>query len=329
MRLRRIRVDDRGCYYHLINRAAGSSADRPFGDNEKRKLTELLSELSEFYTIEILAYTIMSNHLHIVAFAPSEMPDAETAAKRYNAYYAALGKKREKQVKAGKAHPYPVKWIGPESADIEQVRERLRDISRFMKDLLQRFTQWHNKRTNRRGPVWADRFKSIVLEGKKGTSAVWSCIKYIELNAVRAGIVEDPADYRFSSWGVWCGRGKHPYAENFFRHVRHVLGERADKLTDKQLRTQLRAEMRRTIVAESEASMEQVIEAYEAAKKEVPLLLRMDRRVRYWTDGAVIGSKAFVQEVSDQVYGGGKRKRFAKGQLSDDESLFFLRRLRL
>lgn len=108
-----------------------------------------------------------------------------------------------------------------------------------------------------------------------------------------------------------------------------MLGERADKLTDKQLRTQLRAEMRRTIVAESEAPMEQVIEAYEEAKKEVPLLLRMDHRIRYWTDGAVIGSKTFVQEISDRVYGEGKRKRFAQGQFSEEESLFFLRRLRL
>lgn len=171
--------------------------------------------------------------------------------------------------------------------------------------------------------------KSIVLEGDTGTSAVWNCIKYIELNAVRAGIVDDPADYRFCSWGVWCGRGKHPYAGSFFRHVRRVLGERAEKLTDKQLRAEMRAEMRRTIVAESEAPMEEVIRAYQEAKKEVPVLLRMDRRVRYWSDGAVIGSKAFVQEISDQFYGKGKRRRFAKGQVSAEDTLFFLRRLKL
>ena len=126
MRTPRIRVDHEGCYYHLINRATGTSADRPFGDREKAKLVELVAELSSFYTIEVLAYTYMSNHTHIVAFAPSERPSAATAAARYNAYYAALSTKREKAVAAGKAHSQPVKWIRADSADIEQVQERLR-----------------------------------------------------------------------------------------------------------------------------------------------------------------------------------------------------------
>ena len=76
-----------------------------------------------------------------------------------------------------------------------------------MKDLQQRFTQWYSNNRDRRGTVWADRFKSVLLEGEAGNSAVWNCIKYIELNAVRAGMVEDPVDYRYCSWDVWSGRG--------------------------------------------------------------------------------------------------------------------------
>ena len=86
--------------------------------------------------------------------------------------------------------------------------------------------------------------------------------------------------------------------------------------------------MRRTLVASSEAPMEEVIAAYESAKKEEPLLLRVDRRVRYWTDGAVIGSREFVEDVSDEVFGAGKRRRFAKGRVSESDSLYILRRLR-
>ena len=75
--------------------------------------------------------------------------------------------------------------------------------------------------------------------------------------------------------------------------------------------------------------MEDVIEAYEAAKKEEPLLLRLDRRVRYWSDGAVIGSREFVQSISDQVFGAGKRRRSGKGRTGDGDLLFTPRNPRL
>jgi hypothetical protein len=86
--------------------------------------------------------------------------------------------------------------------------------------------------------------------------------------------------------------------------------------------------MVRTIVAETEAPMEEVIEAYKAAKKGEPLLQRVDRRVRYWTDSAAIGSREFVQRVSDGRFGKGARRRFTQGHVSDGESLIILRRLR-
>ena len=325
MRMPRLRIDSEGCYYHLISRAVGTSGDRPFGDREKGKLVALLGELSEFYTIEPLAYSMMSNHVHVVAFAPSEQPDVEVAVARYNAYQKMLAERREKAT----GLKVPAKSVHPGSENLEHVRGRMRDISYFMKDLQQRFTQWYNKGRERRGTIWADRFKSVLLEGEAGNSAVWNCIKYIELNAVRAGIVEDPGDYRFCSWGVWCGRGKHPYAKSFLAHSRRVLGDRGAKLSDKQLQCALRAELVRTLAAERGASEEEILAAYREAQRPEPLLLRVDRRVRYWSDRAVIGSKEFVERVNDQLLDAGKKKRrFAEGQLSGGDSLFMLRRLR-
>lgn len=67
-----------------------------FGDQKKGKRVALLDELSDFYTIEILAYSIMSHHVHVVAFAPCEMPDVETAVACYNAYQRMLAERREK-----------------------------------------------------------------------------------------------------------------------------------------------------------------------------------------------------------------------------------------
>ena len=54
---------------------------------------------------------------------------------------------------------------------------------------------WFNKRENRKGTLWEERFTS-VLEGELATLSVMSA--YIHLNPVRAGLVQDPKDYR------WC-----------------------------------------------------------------------------------------------------------------------------
>ena len=59
------------------------------------------------------------------------------------------------------------------------------------------FTQWLNKRQRRKGPLWEDRFKRVLIE--KQEERVKTMAAYIDLNPVRAGLVEDPKDYR------WCG----------------------------------------------------------------------------------------------------------------------------
>ena len=70
--------------------------------------------------------------------------------------------------------------------------------------LLQRFTRWFNRTHNRTGTLWEERFKSVIVEG--GTAAR-TMAAYIDLNPVRAGMVEDPADYRWSSYGEAVGGG--------------------------------------------------------------------------------------------------------------------------
>ena len=73
---------------------------------------------------------------------------------------------------------------------------RMWDLSQFMKTLKQRFTRWFNRTHGRRGTLWEERFKSVLVEDGH---AARTMAAYIDLNPVRAGIVEDPKDYR------WCG----------------------------------------------------------------------------------------------------------------------------
>ena len=78
----------------------------------------------------------------------------------------------------------------------EQFTDRMWDLGKFMKTLKQRFTTWYNKCNGRKGTLWEDRFKSVLVEDG---DALRTMSSYIDLNPVRAGIVDDPKEYR------WCG----------------------------------------------------------------------------------------------------------------------------
>ncbi|WP_457756218.1 transposase, partial [Thermodesulfatator indicus] len=87
---------------------------------------------------------------------------------------------------------------------LKKWRKRLGNLSRYVQDIKQRFSRWYNKRVDRKGYFWADRFKSVIIETGE---ALLNCLAYIELNPVRAGIVEKPENYRWCSLGYRARRG--------------------------------------------------------------------------------------------------------------------------
>jgi putative transposase len=67
----------------------------------------------------------------------------------------------------------------------------------LMKNLGQRYVQIVNKRLDRTGTLWEGRFKSCLVSSE---TYVLACYRYIELNPVRAGMVDAPGKYRWSSY---------------------------------------------------------------------------------------------------------------------------------
>jgi len=76
--------------------------------------------------------------------------------------------------------------------------------------VLFRGSQWFNLRNGRSGPLWEDRFKSVLVQGARGLLAMVAA--YIDFNAVRAGIVKDPRDWR------WCGYAEAAAAQSRARN---------------------------------------------------------------------------------------------------------------
>jgi hypothetical protein len=87
-----------------------------------------------------------------VIYAGGELPTLEDAAKRHNAYYG------QKKVELNPS-------INPDAC--LAVAKQMVDISEFMRMFQQRFTRYINKVHKRRGGLWADRFKSTILEGSR------------------------------------------------------------------------------------------------------------------------------------------------------------------
>ncbi|MCC5790849.1 MAG: hypothetical protein JJT75_14565, partial [Opitutales bacterium] len=162
----------------------------------------------------VLTYCLMSNHFHVLVKVPDKtkikLSDEDLVA-RYQILYQEDRQLREgeRAIRYEPPSPEEVARIlrgGDEAAG--EMRSslllRMHDLSQFVKTFKQRFAIWLNVHRKRFGPLWNERFGSVVVE--PGSRALLTVAAYIELNPVRAGLVEDPGAYAYSGYGEACIR---------------------------------------------------------------------------------------------------------------------------
>jgi hypothetical protein len=193
---------------------------------------------------------------------------------------------------------------------------------------MQRFTRWHNRMHKRRGNLWEETFKSVVVEDGVASRTMAA---YIDLNPVRAGMVEDPAEYRWSSYGEAVGGGgKGDGKKARAGLVRAIMADKGYEADARQWAGKVSREYRILLLEEGMEDAEEVIneEGEEETKvlkegmKTEKAVAELDRlasgrdvalgkmlrwRVRYFTDGAVIGSRGFVDGMFEKC-----RERFGE-----------------
>jgi putative transposase len=170
--------------YHVISRTALGGF--VLGDIEKDFLLNLIRRLSRVYFAEVLGFCLMGNHFHLlVRMHPGENQSDEEIKRRFSLYYGKEAEIREGQI------PY--------------LREKWASLSEYVKEIKQGFSRYYNRRHNRRGFFWSERFKSLIVDN--GETLI-NCLAYIDLNPVRAGIVDKPELYR------WCSLGYHLQRNN-------------------------------------------------------------------------------------------------------------------
>jgi REP element-mobilizing transposase RayT len=298
-----------------MNRVAGDKQWYPFKDVDKEYGMNLVQRLSSYYLLEFISMCWMGNHYHIVLYTPhtTELPDDKDIVKRHNNYYG--DEKFEKHIQLD------------DKEQVEKVTRNMTDISHFMKNFQQQVTAYINRKYDRRGTLWADRFKSTILEGRH---ALWQVVEYIELNSVRAGLVESASDYRHCTWGWYKGSGKHIFNDNFIKHMKGALGVVGEKLSNFELYNLFGSELVRIVISEKGIAGKELHKIVQEAKKGETMPMRFLRRTRHWTDGGIIGSKAFVLEIACQFRDKKRvvKKQFSHGQTSSGLSIYCYKMLR-
>lgn len=271
-------------FYHCVTRTV--NGEWLFDDVAKEVLRRQIWQVSDYCGVNLVTYTILDNHFHVLVEVPRWEPisDAELL-RRYHVLYPTPTKYQMARVEVIKAElaangPHAIAWRRQQNA-------LMGDVSQFMKLVKQRFSRWYNGSHDRFGTLWSERFKSTLLEPKD--SVLQKMAAYIDLNSVRAGIVADPKEYRFCGYAEAVA-GK----ENARNGIRRVVGGQSWGDAHSRYRELIfgsGSAPREGKASTSSADLERVI----ADGGKLPLSSVLRCQIRYFIDGAVLGSRAFVQ----------------------------------
>jgi len=306
--------------YHCISRVVERRF--AFGVEEREAFRMFMRMQENFSGCRMLSYCVMSNHFHILLEVPP-MPEEgvsdgellkRLAAINSEAFVATVAKELV-EARGGEDEA----WVAEIHA---RFTYRMHNLSEYMKTVLQRFTRWFNRTHGRTGTLWEERYKSVIVES--GTAAR-TMAAYIDLNPVRAGMVEDPAEYRWSGYGEAVGGGRKGNGKKAREGLVRACMSGDDVGFEAERWNDISRIYRRAMGfalgrksgwgAASAGKVQSNLNTAEAlekgdgstALKELGMAKMLRCRVRYFTDGAVIGSKEFVNEAF-----AGARERFSE-----------------
>jgi putative transposase len=302
--------------YHCYSRVVDKRMI--FGDAEKEQFVAFMRMYERLCGVRVLTFCVMGNHFHLLVEVPKPPEVPLTREKLILLVAESLGEETSRALSSRFAS-----WEkeGNKVAMAQEMKRwcaQMWDLGRFMKMLKQCFSHWYNRRqTERRtGTLWEGRYHSVLVEDGE---ALQSMAMYIDLNPLRAGLVEDPKEYRWCGYGEAVAgqavataslarmaelsspalaQGKSPEAvwrADILRWYRQALCTRGEQTHDAQ-----------GAVIRKGLSPDQV-QAVRDAKGALPLHEYVRLRVRYFTCGLVLGSAEFVDSVFHQ-----RREWFSK-----------------
>ncbi len=273
-RIGRMKYTETDAWYHLCSRIAAHKGVYPLSEAvPTRRLIQTIEHFSAVYFCEVAAYCIVGNHYHLVVkFDRLREVTREELRTRTRLMYPSRAFQAEIEL-----------WS---EEDWEHYRQRLFDVSEYMRNIQAGFARWYNRNYQRRGRFWADRFKSVYLADKQ---AVLDCMLYVELNPVRAGLVERPEEWKGSSLAV-RELGK----DGWLTPLKRFLDQPTKKEALVEFRERLYYRGNVPTKDGQKAISEKVVDQEIARGFATRGLYR--KRLGYFVDGLAIGTESFIQE---------------------------------
>jgi REP element-mobilizing transposase RayT len=303
MRSRRLKLEDG--IYHCMSRTVDGEA--LFGRREKEVLRKMLHHVADFSGVRVLTFCLMDNHFHVLAEVNSvpSLSDGELM-RRYRVLYP-----KPTVYEPASADILEAKLRqGGKDADAIRARllARMGDVSAFMKTLKQRFSTWFNKTHDRFGPLWSDRFKSVLVEGQANTLQTMAA--YIDLNPVRAGIVNDPKDYRFCGYAeAVAGKRNAVEAVKFLTAGLYPIDSNEALAA---YRCALFGKGGSAKTGKAQLSREEAVRVLQEEAGCLPWHVLLRCRMRFLSEGVALGSQEFVASLAERWQQASQRKHTPK-----------------
>ncbi|QFU24573.1 transposase [Shewanella eurypsychrophilus] len=189
-------------WYHTVSRcvrkACLTGVDPNTGQSYEHRrdwVESQLLKLGEIFAIDIAAYVVMSNHLHLVLRIDIELANRWTDREVVEQWHQ-LFKGTELTQRFAKGELVEERNLSLLRRSIAQYRSRLSDISWFMRCLNEPIARMANKEDKCTGRFWEGRFKSQALLDE---AAVLTCMAYVDLNPIRAKMAATPVSSDYTS----------------------------------------------------------------------------------------------------------------------------------
>lgn len=313
---------ERSQVFHVISRVVDQN--KIFEEEEKGKFLGFMRQFEAFSGVEVLSYCLMGNHFHLLIHVPKKpehIPDEEVRNRMLILY----GEKKMAEIDEQIAEK---RNLGDENFEKElydSLRGRMYDLSHFVRDLKLRFSKWYNGENDRKGTLWEDRFRSVLVEPSE--DAMMRVAAYIELNSVRAGIVSQPHEYRWCSFTEAVAGGRKSRDG-----ISQIVGGLDSSMNwDKAARIYRSYFLHKAAAQNHEKSGLSAEEYHEEMKNGGDLSEneQMRTRLRYFTEGAVLGSQQFLKDflVENRDKIGAHRKTAGFKMGGGETSLFSYRKV--
>ena len=191
-------------------------------DEVRNDFIEMIRRAADFCGIKLVAWCIMANHFHILAYLPEPEDIDETEILRR--FGVLKGRTRLADLTDRLAAMRLVRDGGEADAQalLLKIKSSMYDIGTFVKIAKQWLTQEYNRRYSHVGTLWEGVYKDVLV--KATPAELGKRAGYIHLNPVRAAIVPGFADYHWSSFTALC-RGD----DVALAGMRHIYGMEASK----------------------------------------------------------------------------------------------------